>query len=710
MCHSGSHCIFANIQCQGYHVQVTARTDRDLTPEGIIRKVSDASGSKYSGDTSSRSEDNAATIPLKPKPAFTPTQAGGASKSFAPLGSRSRNTASQDADADEDGWGADAPRTTRTQLEKVTSAYKPTKVNMAELTSQKTEPSRFQPKETSLSTEGGDVVRGGYQPIGKVDIAAIRRQAQGGTSANDDRPAPVKGSYEPIGKVDIAAIRARAQPSADSGEPPSTLISSAKTGGSAAGDEDQPKSLADRSAAFTQSDRMTSMPKPKVANRFGSSNNNFTGTRAPAPTAFQSKVNPTSAPIGTANKNFAEEGGKTPAQLWAERKARERGNSGASTTAPPASSRPPIASQPSGNGQWESGYAGKKWGAVSTTKTGQSAASDVAQEESGDFQEREEPASPAGNISSMRDRFKNAAPIGMGRPPAMNSRGYDEEREEEEEEESAPLPPRMNMTSKPNAGPAGRVAIPGMARPPPPVEDEEEQEQEDEPARLPTPPPQPPRSPTPPTPTGSPIRVAMPISRSKIAEMEPPEERFAPPPMPAASMAQALPPPRDLEDEPQVEAHDPARAAGMAAAVTSFGAGAVSHSGPGANSGGKRAVAQFDYEKAEDNELELREGEEVINIEMVDDDWWMGENSRGEKGLFPSNYVELVEGGADDEEEKSPQPPRAPAAAAAPSAPAASTAGKGPTAIAQFDYEAAEENELSFPEGAKITSLVCAGP
>jgi len=49
-------------------------------------------------------------------------------------------------------------------------------------------------------------------PIGKVDIAAIRAQAQ---KATDDRPTIVKGAYEPVGKVDIAAIRAKAQKPSD---------------------------------------------------------------------------------------------------------------------------------------------------------------------------------------------------------------------------------------------------------------------------------------------------------------------------------------------------------------------------------------------------------------------------------------------------------------------------------------------------------------
>lgn len=54
------------------------------------------------------------------------------------------------------------------------------------------------------------------------------------------------------------------------------------------------------------------------------------------------------------------------------------------------------------------------------------------------------------------------------------------------------------------------------------------------------------------------------------------------------------------------------------------------------------AVAEYDYEAAEDNELTFTENDKILNIDFVDDDWWLGELERtGEKGLFPSNYVSL---------------------------------------------------------------------
>lgn len=506
----------------------------------------------------------------------------------------------RDTNVDEDGWGQDAPQVTRTQLEKVQPAYQPTKVNMRDLTSQ---------QQGSTSSIGNEPVRGAYQPVGKVDIAEIRRQAQNSGSTRDERPEIVKGSYEPTGKVDIAAIRARAQ-KPDGPLPLQAPMGSTTTGDSGTG-SDQSRSLADRSAAFSQSERLTSMPKPKVANKFGGGST-FTGTRAPAPGGFEAKTNPVAAPVGTASRTFADEGGKTPAQIWAEKKARERGFSSAGDNPPPGafSSQSPIASQTSGGGEWKSGYAGKSWAPVATTATGKSAGS-IGQQRTGDLEpqpEEDTAGSPAGGVSSIRDRFSGAPPMGA---PATN---YDR---------SAPEP---DVSNKPNRGMG--IPIPGLSG--------RGAGNEDDTPSMPAPPPQPPRSPTPPTPemrSTSPIRVAMPVGRGAVADAH--EEQMSPPPaMPVRSMHQGAPEPED--DEPET-GPDPARAAAQTTAAASLGAAAVESADPGAHASGKRAVVQYDYEKAEDNEIELKEGEYVTNIEMVDEDWWMGENVHGETGLFPSN-------------------------------------------------------------------------
>jgi hypothetical protein len=210
---------------------------------------------------------------------------------------------------------------------------------------------------------------------------------------------------------------------------------------------------------------------------------------------------------------------------------------------------------------------------------------------------------------------------------------------------------------------------------------------------------------------GSPIPIARPVARGPSpAPLEKADTHSPPPPMPVESIAQAVTQTQPTEPEPQIEEEDPARSAGQAAAATTFGETEDPRAGAD-NSGGHEAIAQYDYEKAEENELELQEGERVYNIDMVDDDWWMGENSRGEKGLFPSNYVELIEGSSGGAAAPPPAPAAAPvqerevAAPPPPAAPAAASSG-GKTATAQYDYQAAEDNELSFPDGGKITDIV----
>ncbi|KAL8712422.1 MAG: hypothetical protein Q9220_003270 [cf. Caloplaca sp. 1 TL-2023] len=693
-----SHLATVSRVLHGYHVQITARSDRDLTPESIVQKVSDASGSKYTSNASGATSSSGPPPPISSKPAFTPTQSSRGNAGFNPLASsRAGSSIAKDAKVDEDGWGQDAPQTTRTGLEKVQSSYQPTKVNMRELSSQKSESSTLNGASRNIEAPS-DVVKGGYQPVGRVDIASLRRQAQQSGNSADERPNVVKGSYEPVGKVDIAAIRARTQQPSEreAMSSSSTPAKSEPARGHNTSDEQAP--VPDRSVPFTSSERLTSLPKPKVANRFGSGSSSFAGTKAPTPGGFgyDATSSPAAPPIGV-GRTFADQGGKTPAQLWAEKKARERGASGANDAHPPPGPgipTSPIASQTSGGGEWKSGYAGKSWAAVQTTRTGQSASSAGDQHAGGEEHARDDdiPAASAG-IGAIRDRFKGAPPMGVA------STGADR---------SAPSPPPLDTSNKPNAGRG--VPIPGL-----PTRSLQAQPQDEEVSRMPTPPIQPPRSPTPPTPPamdpGSPIRVAMPVGRGQnpASEIEDArEQQFSPPPaMPARSLAQQIPHEDDLTDEPL--GHDPARGAGEAVAAATMAESAEQAAPSNAPAGGKRALVQFDYEKAEDNEVELREGEYVTNIDMVDEDWWMGENPRGEVGLFPSNYVELVAGDSHSDAEATAH---APASVSdhdlerqSTKLPEAATDKDSPTATALYDYDAAEDNELSFPENAKITGI-----
>lgn len=65
--------------------------------------------------------------------------------------------------------------------------------------------------------------------------------------------------------------------------------------------------------------------------------------------------------------------------------------------------------------------------------------------------------------------------------------------------------------------------------------------------------------------------------------------------------------------------------------------------------------------------------------------------------MFPSNYVVLI---------TTPPPPAAGRPVPVPEPEPAPQAAKGQTAVAQYDYEAAEGNEISFPDGATIEDIV----
>ena len=52
-------------------------------------------------------------------------------------------------------------------------------------------------------------------------------------------------------------------------------------------------------------------------------------------------------------------------------------------------------------------------------------------------------------------------------------------------------------------------------------------------------------------------------------------------------------------------------------------------------------IAGWDYDAADDDEIELKAGDTVIILEEVDENWGRGKNKRtGEVGLYPTLYVE----------------------------------------------------------------------
>lgn len=45
---------------------------------------------------------------------------------------------------------------------------------------------------------------------------------------------------------------------------------------------------------------------------------------------------------------------------------------------------------------------------------------------------------------------------------------------------------------------------------------------------------------------------------------------------------------------------------------------------------------------AGDDEITFDPGDIITNIEQIDDGWWSG-TFNGQTGLFPANYVEVIE-------------------------------------------------------------------
>ncbi|XP_009976148.1 PREDICTED: hematopoietic lineage cell-specific protein-like, partial [Tauraco erythrolophus] len=57
---------------------------------------------------------------------------------------------------------------------------------------------------------------------------------------------------------------------------------------------------------------------------------------------------------------------------------------------------------------------------------------------------------------------------------------------------------------------------------------------------------------------------------------------------------------------------------------------------------GTCAVALYDYQGDGDDEISFDPDDTITHIEMVDEGWWRGQ-CRGKVGLFPANYVKLLQ-------------------------------------------------------------------
>ncbi|GFY39793.1 drebrin-like protein [Trichonephila inaurata madagascariensis] len=60
-------------------------------------------------------------------------------------------------------------------------------------------------------------------------------------------------------------------------------------------------------------------------------------------------------------------------------------------------------------------------------------------------------------------------------------------------------------------------------------------------------------------------------------------------------------------------------------------------------SDGLKARALYDYQAADDTEISFDPDDIITHIEQIDEGWWQGLAPDGSWGLFPANYVELLE-------------------------------------------------------------------
>ena len=267
----------------------------------------------------------------------------------------------------------------------------------------------------------------------------------------------------------------------------------------------------------------------------------------------------------------------------------------------------------------------------------------------------EEEEARSGNALSNASAFQSSAPAAAQPPPMPTST-----RPTPIVDNSAPPPPPPPMPSRPDAQPETRAVPPPPAPPAPPMP----QSSYEAHSGL----------------GQSPSQEA--LIQSEMEKLQVEDETSIPPPPPA-------PPAPPMPAAPVTPAAPAAPVAPPAPAQPQ-------------SKGGQRAKVVYEYEATEDNEMDLIEDEIIHDIEQLDEGWWSGKARNGREGLFPANYVELIE---EEEIQEAPAsvsiPPPPP-----PPMPARSTsADQGKTAIAEYDYEAGEDNEISFAEGDTITHI-----
>jgi len=122
-----------------------------------------------------------------------------------------------------------------------------------------------------------------------------------------------------------------------------------------------------------------------------------------------------------------------------------------------------------------------------------------------------------------------------------------------------------------------------------------------------------------------------------------------PPPPPEQEVAQVQSQPPDVthnpDSQPDLIQDVTAKKSSPDVTTTSTEGGKSASSAPSVAAGeyGTCAVALYDYQAADDTEISFDPGQVVTHIDKIDPGWWQGLSPAGVYGLFPSNYVELID-------------------------------------------------------------------
>ncbi|XP_067355908.1 SH3 domain-containing protein 19 isoform X1 [Channa argus] len=125
---------------------------------------------------------------------------------------------------------------------------------------------------------------------------------------------------------------------------------------------------------------------------------------------------------------------------------------------------------------------------------------------------------------------------------------------------------------------------------------------------------------------------------------------------------------------------------------------------PPATTSGPRCVARFDFEGEHSDELSFSEGDVIQLKEYVGDDWARG-NLGASTGIFPLNYVEVIEDLPPPTSQQQKQPSRIPLpgmTAPLNAPPAEASQPSEAWVMALYDYAGKSDDDLSFKQGDYI--------